>query len=85
MAEALVSAFNWRLGPGVGRDRSIDGSEQRTTYFKCEEAPIWTAIIKSLPETLDLNKQDQGNPDRFLLKRNIKAPMGYLYTLRIST
>ena len=81
MVEALVDAFNWRLQLGLRRDKSIDESEQRTSNFKREEAPIWTAAVKSLLKTLDLNNLEQGNPNQFFLKRNIKAPMGYLYTV----
>lgn len=81
MVEALVDAFNWRLELGLRRDKSMDESMERAINFKREKVPIWTAAVKPLTETLDLNKLDQGNPSRFFLTRNIKAPMGYLYTV----
>lgn len=81
MVEALVDAFNWRLELGLRRDKSMDESDERATNFKREEVPIWTAAVQPLPETVDLNKLDQGNPNSSFLKRNIKAPMGYLYTI----
>lgn len=81
MVEALVDAFNWRLELGLRRDGSGDESKERATNFKREGVPVWTATVKSLTETLDLNEFDQGNPNQYFLKRNIKAPMGYLYTV----
>lgn len=81
MVEALVDAFNWRLQLGLRRDKSMDESEQRTTNFDREEAPVWAAIVKPLPGTLHLDKIEQGSPDQFFLKRNIMTSMGYLYTV----
>ncbi|EXJ82595.1 hypothetical protein A1O3_06408 [Capronia epimyces CBS 606.96] len=82
LVEALVDAFNWRLKLGLRRDKSIDESEQRDINFQPEEPPAWTAAVQPLKETLDLNKfADRGNPHKSFLKRNIHAPMGYLYTV----
>lgn len=81
MVDALVDAFNWRLELGLRRDKSIDESDRRATNFKREEVPSWTAAVRALEETLDLNKFNQGAPNHFFLKRNIKAPMGYLFTV----
>lgn len=81
MVEALVDAFNWRLEQGLRRNKSIDESEQRTTSFKREEPPIWTSAILSLPKVLYLNRVEEGTLGRTFLKRNIRAPIGYLYTI----
>lgn len=81
MIDALVDAFNWRLELGLRRDKAMDESKERAINFKREEMPIWTAVFKSLTETLHLDKLDQGNPGHFFLKWNIKALMGYLYTV----
>lgn len=81
MVEALVDAFNWRLEQGLRRNKSVDESKQRNTNFKREEAPIWTAAVNPLPATLHLDKLEQGTLDGPFLKRNIRAPIGYLYTV----
>ncbi|ETI20907.1 hypothetical protein G647_07250 [Cladophialophora carrionii CBS 160.54] len=81
MVEALVEAFNWRLELGLRRDKSIDSSENRSTSFEREEAPTWTAAVKALPETLYLDKVETGSLDSSFLKRDIRAPKGYLYTV----
>ncbi|OAL35131.1 hypothetical protein AYO20_05608 [Fonsecaea nubica] len=81
MVEALVDAFNWRLELGLRRDKSMDESEHRHTNFNREEAPSWTAAVPPLPETLHLDKVETGTLDASFLKRNIRAPKGYLYTV----
>lgn len=84
MVEALVGAFNWRMEHGLRRDKSIDESEMRTTSFEREEAPSWASAVGRLAETLNLNKPQNGikaNSHEAFLKRNIEAPMGYLYTV----
>ncbi|KAI9729371.1 MAG: hypothetical protein M1834_006895 [Cirrosporium novae-zelandiae] len=87
MVEALVDAFNWRLELGLGRDKSINEPQSNgaaAADFEKEEAPSWTATVRPLTETLDLHRPQntiKANLHKAFLKRNIEAPMGYLYTV----
>ncbi|PGH05253.1 hypothetical protein AJ80_08361 [Polytolypa hystricis UAMH7299] len=80
LAEALVDAFNWRLEHGLRRGKSIDESEARASNFTREEAPGWTAKVASLVKPLNLIKSSS-EPHNVFLHRNIRAGMGYLYTV----
>lgn len=85
MVETLVDAFNWRLELGIRRNNIIDISEQRSSNFVREEAPSWTLKAGTLEEPLVF--QEAGSEiygmtmEQYFLKRNIKVPNGYLYTV----
>jgi hypothetical protein len=83
--EALVDAFNWRLELGIRRDNTLDKSEHRGSNFVREEAPSWTSRVGALEERLDFIKIGPNGVDLTeesnFLKRNIRAPNGYLYTV----
>jgi len=82
MVEALVDAFNWRLELGIRRDGSRDETENKHSTFVREQPPSWTNNATTLDRQLDLmNSESESGPHKSFLKRNIKAPMGYLYTL----
>ncbi|GAB0138880.1 hypothetical protein EsDP_00007102 [Epichloe bromicola] len=75
-AEALVAAFNWKLEQGLGRGGAQNaGSDDG----RLESSPGWTGRVKPLPERLNLRPNDNEGADPNFLKRNIEAPMGYLY------
>ncbi|QUC24016.1 uncharacterized protein UV8b_08257 [Ustilaginoidea virens] len=81
MVEALVSSFNWKLEVGLRRDgtHNVDGIKEA---LHLETRPAWTADVKPLPETLRLggSREVHGASADFL-RRNIEAPMGYLYNV----
>ncbi|KAK2768770.1 hypothetical protein FQN54_000626 [Arachnomyces sp. PD_36] len=85
IVEALVDAFNWRLELGIRRDNTTDRSEQRSSNFVREEAPFWTSKVGALEKPLDFievgcDGSDITEESNFL-RRNIKVPNGYLYTV----
>lgn len=94
LVEALVDAFNWRLELGIRRDNTTDRSEQqRGSNFIREEAPSWMSRVGAVEKPLDFiataaegtNTNTNGAADLteepHFLKRNIRAPNGYLYTV----
>lgn len=85
MVEALVDAFNWRLELGIRRNNRTDSSEQRSSNFAREEAPSWTSKVGALGERLVFREAgcevSDMNMEQHFLKRNIKVPNGYLYTV----
>ncbi|KAM3502138.1 hypothetical protein MY11210_009156 [Beauveria gryllotalpidicola] len=82
--EALVAAFNWKIEQGLRRNgthASKIGDNDDYRLF-LETPPSWTSRVKPLAETLDLrppNSKDGVNA--VFQKRNIEAPMGYLYSV----
>lgn len=85
MVEALVEAFNSRLELGIRRDNTTDKSEQRSSNFVREEPPSWTSKVGALEKPLVFIeagcKESDMTMERHFLKRNIKVPNGYLYTV----
>lgn len=82
MVEALVDAFNWRLELGLRRDGSKDLTENKHNTFVREQPPSWTNNATTLDSQLDLSNSERNcKPHKRFLKRNIRAPMGYLHTL----
>ncbi|KAL2366060.1 hypothetical protein RJZ56_000900 [Blastomyces dermatitidis] len=84
MVEALVDAFNWRLEHGIRQDNTMDKSEQRRFNFSREDAPSWTSKIGPVAKPLTFH--EAGSTDmtlerHFFIKRNIRVPNGYLYTV----
>ncbi|OAA36494.1 DNA-binding protein [Metarhizium rileyi] len=77
-AEALVSAFNWRLELGLQRDGTqIEGQDPMKVPL--ETAPQWASKVRPLAEKLDLRPHDENSSDLIFLKRNILASTGYLF------
>lgn len=84
LVEALVAAFNWKIEQGLRRNgthASKIGDNDDYQLF-LETPPSWTAGVEPLAETLNLmplNSTDGANA--IFQKRNIVAPMGYLYSV----
>ncbi|KAI1935498.1 hypothetical protein LOZ12_005740 [Ophidiomyces ophidiicola] len=85
MVEALVEAFNCRLELGIRRDNTTDLSEERSSNFTSEKAPSWTSDVTAVTKTLVFCEVGSGSSDmtmeQHFLKRNIKIPNGYFYTV----
>ncbi|OAA71253.1 hypothetical protein ISF_01804 [Cordyceps fumosorosea ARSEF 2679] len=82
--EALVVAFNWKIEQGLRRKGTyaLEMGDNDDYQLFLEAPPSWTSRVKPLAEPLDLmplNCKDGTNPT--FQKRNIKAPMGYLYSV----
>lgn len=75
-AEALVDAFNWKLEQGLRRGGTQNAGSD---HGGLETLPRWTERVKPLPERLNLRPNNNESADPNFLKRNIQAPMGYLY------
>ena len=79
-AEALVDAFNWKLGVGLWRDGS-QTEDDCGVKASLESPPDWTSGVKPLAERLKLRRSDGDGACPIFEERNIDAPMGNLYCL----
>lgn len=82
--EALVAAFNWKLEQGLRRDGSqISGEEDNdSVQVILETPPSWTSKVKPIAKRLDLRPPNNTDSlDLAFQRRNIEAPMGYLYSV----
>lgn len=82
--EAIVAAFNWKLEQGLRRDGSqVSGvGDNDSVQVVLETPPSWTSKLKPVAERLDLRPPNNTDgPDLAFQRRNIEAPMGYLYSV----
>lgn len=76
LVEALVESFNWKMSKGLRRD----GSRVESGDFPTEVLPEWVKGVVAIDEELNLMGQEK-EPHNAFKKRNILAPMGYLFTI----
>jgi hypothetical protein len=82
--EALVAAFNWKLEQGLRRDGSqvLGVGDNDSVQPVLESPPSWTSKVNPVAERLDLRPPNNtDSPDIAFQRRNIEAPMGYLYSV----
>ena len=81
MVEALVDAFNARLELGFA-GTILRTNPNNSFNFTREEALSWTSKVGALGKSLAFSEADCKVTDmtmeRHFLKRNIRAPNGYL-------
>lgn len=81
--EALVASFNWKIEQGMRRDgtHASEVGDNDDYQLFLETAPSWTSKVEPLAETLNLRLNCQDGANAIFQKRNIVAPMAYLYSV----